>query len=580
VAVDNAPRDGFRSPPRESANKQAPLLMLPRHPSNSQVNEVLERTETLVHRIQRGQVSELLKNPSGQSREGGIDPEDRVYANSYVDLGAAEVVGFDYDYTLVSYKPVLLERIYEMARRHLVDNNRYPTELLTELQGYDPTFAIRGVAVDVESAWICALTNRYRVSVAFYGRERVSPEVVSDMYKSEFGAGILPPEERRRRMRPLNDLFSTVEACLLADLVQWFKDRDIAFDARSVVEDVLSAVGHAHTSGDMHRAVAEDLDHFLEPDEERRLRHLLESLKASGRKTMLVSNSAFWYVDAGMKHKVGEDWRTLFDVVVVSAGKPAFYTQKRPFREVSKNTGRIKFKPITELKPYNVYCQGSIGELMSLTGWAKEADGHVDGSKVIYLGDSLFADLVEARRLYGWTTGAIISEVADEIGVQRRREWKEAWHVLQALVHCIQMCQEEFHAEQQSENGVVNRQVPHTKANRALLDSLEALALEMRSKKDAVMNQNFGSIFRTSKDDGRTDKPSLFGRSLQRYVDFYTSRVENLRLYSTDHRFYPCHTRIGVLHEFTHMRDPILELMYEDSDDSCWLDDMPSDLMM
>jgi len=368
----------------------------------------------------------------------------------------------------------------------------------------------------------------------------------------------LPPEERRRRMRPLNDSFSTVEACLLADLVQWFKDRDIQFDPRSVVEDVLNAVGDTHGSGAMHRAVADDLDRFLEPDEQGQLRQVLKQLRATGKKTMLVSNSQFWYVDAGMSHKVGPDWRELFDVVIVSAGKPGFYTLNRPFREVSKRTGRIKFKPITELKAHNVYCQGSIKELVALTGWA-------DGSKIIYLGDSLFADLVEARRLYGWTTGAIISEVCHETAVQKGKEWRVAWHVLHALVHCIQLCQDEMGPDP-SQGPSVTRQQPHSAEDTEVLNRLEHLASEQRVRKDAVMNTNFGSIFRTSKDDGRTDKPTLFARSLHRYVDFYTSRVENLRLYSVDHRFYPCHTRVGVLHEFTHMRDPIIELMCDSPD--------------
>jgi len=535
----------------------SPLMSLPRHPSNSRVNVVLEQAEELIHRILEGKVPQLLRKPSGHLC-ATVDPQDKIYANNYVDLGAAEVVGFDYDYTLVSYKPVLLDLIYDIAKQGLVEDLRYPQDLLTDLKGYDPTFAVRGIAVDMESAWVCSLTNRYRVSVAYHGRDRVSNQAIADMYKSEFGAGILPPEERRRRMRPLNDLFSTVEACLLADLVQWFKDRDIQFDPRSVVEDVLSAVGKTHTSGAMHRAVADDLDRFLEPDEQGHLRQVLEQLRAAGKTAMLVSNSQFWYVDAGMSHKVGPDWRELFDVVIVSAGKPGFYTQNRPFREVSKRTSRIKFKPITELKPHNVYCQGSIKELMTLKGWA-------DGSKIIYLGDSLFADLVEARRLYGWTTGAIISEVYSEIGVQKSQEWRVAWHVLQLLVHCIQLCQEQMGPDP-SESPSAPRQQPHSAEDTEVLNRLEHLASTQRARKDAAFNANFGSIFHTSKDDGRTDKRSLFARSLQRYVDFYTSRVENLRFYSMDHRFYPCHTRVSVLHEFTHMRDPITELMCEPSD--------------
>ena len=78
---------------------------------------------------------------------------------------------------------------------------------------------------------------------------------------------------------------------------------------------------------------------------------MLRTLKKSGKRLIFVSNSPFWYVDAGMKYVVGENWRDEWDVVIASAGKPLFYTDgQRPFREVSVNTGRIKFKKVGEIQ--------------------------------------------------------------------------------------------------------------------------------------------------------------------------------------------------------------------------------------
>ena len=50
-----------------------------------------------------------------------------------------------------------------------------------------------------------------------------------------------------------------------------------------------------------------------------------------------------------------------------------------------------------------MYTQGSLNELIALTGWK--------GSSVLYIGDSLFSDLVEPSRISGWRTGAIIRYV-------------------------------------------------------------------------------------------------------------------------------------------------------------------------
>ena len=62
------------------------------------------------------------------------------------------------------------------------------------------------------------------------------------------------------------------------------------------------------------------------------------------------SNSPFWYCNAGMNYVVGPGWRDQWDVVITSAGKPAFYTEdNRPFREVDIVTGKVKFKQVRYL---------------------------------------------------------------------------------------------------------------------------------------------------------------------------------------------------------------------------------------
>lgn len=37
-----------------------------------------------------------------------------------------------------------------------------------------------------------------------------------------------------------------------------------------------------------------------------------------------------------------DDWRDFFDVIIVSAGKPGFFTSGRPFRSIAQATGKIR----------------------------------------------------------------------------------------------------------------------------------------------------------------------------------------------------------------------------------------------
>jgi hypothetical protein len=70
--------------------------------------------------------------------------QESVYANSYVDLSKVSTIGFDYDYTLVTYTQELLELIYDMALRRLVEEKEYPREMLESGLRFDPFFSIRG----------------------------------------------------------------------------------------------------------------------------------------------------------------------------------------------------------------------------------------------------------------------------------------------------------------------------------------------------------------------------------------------------------------------------------------------------
>lgn len=315
------------------------MTTLPRHASNDEVNRILDRTEELLEKIHSDRLCD--EDEDDDLRDDGEGDLESVYANSYVDLGRIHTVGFDFDYTLVTYTRDLQELIYDMALERLVSNKHYPTEMISnDSMKFDPKFSIRGLAVDRDNAWICHLSYTHKVAVAWDGRKKLGRQELTEEYS---GKRSLKPSIRKKRLKPLNDLFSMAECCLIADTVQFLKDSGIPFCRRSVVNDVLSVIGQTHISGDFHRMVAETPGKYIEPSPH--LGSVIKSLKESGKKLIFVSNSPFWYVDAGMNYFFGSDWQAAWDAVIVSAGKPNFYTEDaRPFREVSKKTGRIKFK--------------------------------------------------------------------------------------------------------------------------------------------------------------------------------------------------------------------------------------------
>lgn len=64
---------------------------------------------------------------------------------------------------------------------------------------------------------------------------------------------------------------------------------------------------------------------------------------------------------------------------------------------------------------------------------------------------------------------------------------------------------------------------------------------ELQDTMESMINANFGSVFRAD------SYPSQFATFVQRYVDIYSARLENLLEYPSSHTFYPA--RLGLPHE-------------------------------
>lgn len=287
------------------------LVSLPRH-SHVVVNKILMETERTLCEMHVNRDEVDLQQNILEAKEQGRSHE-RIYANNYVDLGNIDTIGFDYDYTLVTYTEELLALIYKKALERLVNERQYPIEMLQSGLHYDPFFSIRGLAVDKETGWITHLSYTHKVAVAWEGRKKLPTSRIFAEYR---GKRALTPNDRKKRLKPLNDLFSLAECCLISDVIQFFKDRDIPFGSQNVVTDVLNAVTSTHLSGEFHRLVAQNPELYFEPTPH--LKDVLSKLKQSGKRLIFVSNSPFWYVDAGMKYVLGDTWREEWDAIITS----------------------------------------------------------------------------------------------------------------------------------------------------------------------------------------------------------------------------------------------------------------------
>lgn len=145
---------------------------------------------------------------------------------------------------------------------------------------------------------------------------------------------------------------------------------------------------------------------------------------------------------------------------------------------------------------------------------------------VLYIGDSLFADLVDAKREFGWTTGAVTPEVGWEVNLQSQTAFTNAQTAIDLLLRTLREMQVLFG------NGIRSNHDIET------IDKLERMVSLWREEQNELLGNPFGSVFRAKY------TPSLFSHSLRRYCDLYMSNICALRNYSPQHRFYPDDARL------------------------------------
>jgi len=426
---------------------------------------------------------------------------------------------------------------------------------------------VRGVAYDTRRGYLLKLDFLHAVSVgnAWFGRRQLtSAEIIA-----AYGAMVVSGAELAA-FRPMVDLFCLPEACLISDVIQHFVDSGISFHPGYVYQDVKAAVGYLHESGVLHNAISAEPGRFIEDSPG--VATLLSRLRASGRKTMLLTNSGFKFVNNGMNHITRNqlapgEWKELFDLICVGADKPSWYKEDRPFRSLNSTSGKVRWVPVEALLPGHVYYGGSFAELNRLTG------GGFQGQHVLYLvraaarlllcldaharrrialqGDHVFSDLSKPSRI-GWRTGAIIHELEREVSLQMSAEYR-------ALLSTLMETERLLRSEQETVGGAAGGGAAWRLAD------LRAERERVRDELKVMFNRNFGSVFRCEArflsqaslaasyipSIFRTHSgPTLFTHSILRYSDIYTSHVENLLTLAPDHYLVP--TRRSLPHEPRH----------------------------
>jgi HAD superfamily 5'-nucleotidase-like hydrolase len=443
------------------------------------------------------------------------DPGRGIYCNRTLNLRSIDVIGYDMDYTLVHYRTEEWEgRAYHHAKLGLAAQG-WPVDDLE----FDPSQVIQGLVIDLELGNLLKVTRFGYVIRALHGTR---PLGYDDLRTAYLGVVV---ELGEPRWVFLNTLFSLSEATLFAQLVGLADAGRIpgvvGYD--DLYRAVRRSLDEAHVEGTLKAEILDDPDTFIRSEPE--VVTTLLDQRRSGKHLMLITNSDWAYAREIMSHAFdpymddGRTWRDLFDTVIVSADKPAFFEGDRRLYRVADEEQGLLQPHLGPLESGGVFYGGTALQVEESLG--------VSGDQILYVGDHLFGDVHASKSMLRWRTALVIRELEAEIEAQLA--FAEGEGELQELMGEKQAFEERLadlrllkQRRRHGQEGVSIRSIDQDiDAVRSHLAALDERITPLAKAAGTLLNAQWGLLMRSGADK------SLFARQVERHADVYTSRVSN-----------------------------------------------------
>ena len=422
------------------------------------------------------------------------------------------------DYTLVHYRVEAWERrAYEYIRELLAEEG-WP---VADLE-FDPELVTRGLILDTELGNIVKANRFGFVMRAAHGTRAMSFEAQREAYRH------LPIDLSESRFFFLNTLFSLSGSCLFAQLVDLY-DRQAFPDVHGYHDLFGRILGHldqTHVEGSLKAEIMANPETFVEVDPDAPVA-LLDQLR-SGKRLMLISNAEWGYVQKMMSFAYDPylpaemGWRDLFELVIVGARKPDFFSSSLPlFSVADEQRGLLKPEP-RGIRTPGLYLGGDASCVEQYLG--------MSGSEILYVGDHIFADVRMSKSILRWRTALILRELEHEISAIEGFRSQEA--ELSALMTEKRTMEEEYSGmrlqlqRREQAYGSLSSEPAGDLGTRMTALKERIMGLDERvaplaKRAAAVDNSRWGLLLRAGNDK------SHLARQVEASADIYTSRVSN-----------------------------------------------------
>ncbi len=443
-----------------------------------------------------------------------------IYCSRTLNMRAIRAVGYDMDYTLIHYHVEEWEkRAYEYLKTHFL-TLKWPVENLQ----FDPIIVCRGLVIDTEKGNLVKANRFGFVKLALHGTQSLGFEGQREAYART----IVDLNEPRWVF--LNTLFSLSEGCFYAQLVDLLDQRKLPeiMGYSDLYKRVRDALDTAHMEGKLKADILADPKRFVQLDPEVPL--ALLDQKHAGKKLLLITNSEWAYTVPIMNYAFnpflpqGMTWQDLFDVVIVSARKPEFFSTRNPFFEVATGEGLLQ-PSVGALKAGTVYLGGS----------ARKVEQHLglSGDEILYVGDHMFGDVWASKSVLRWRTALVLREIEDEVlyasqfaktqveldGLMEQKEKLEASYCqVRVAIQRKRAGYGPQSSDSRESEGDLQSQINQ---HRVEIEAIDRRIGPLAKAAAELANPIWGVLMRAGNDK------SHLAFQVERFADIYTSRVSN-----------------------------------------------------
>jgi hypothetical protein len=227
-------------------------------------------------------------------------------------------------------------------------------------------------------------------------------------------------------------------------------------------------------------------------------------------------------------------WRNYFDIIIVAACKPEFFTGENPFVELDGEGLPLLRTSTGPFVRGRIYSGGNLKQF--------ETRARASGDGVLFVGDHIYGDMLRSRKSSSWRTAMVVQELEHEITTTDQLRSKLV--TLDQLDARLNQLDGELNERQSAMRALQRRETDaegpagtelHA-AQRAVKTDIDRLRGELKRshaahraldrETDLAFNPHWGPIFREGYEI------SKFGEQVEAYACVYTSRVSNLRFYS------------------------------------------------